>query len=222
MFFVLRNENLVDNSSPCNAYIFFFCWKRCIMVTSIITENGCDLLVLGVNSGLLFFLLKDSIFTADSREQSEEFSRLKMSNMKDTSDEIDHAHSQNSFTNCFAADINSLDDPISQFMEAVPRSENGSAGDRPEMFLPGLVIHIVRQQKSIRMPLCNGLRFQKSSQSCEAYIANRESFKDIIVSPSMFLDHLPWRYPTLFFLVKILNFCFLNFLAFFLLKVFEL
>ncbi|KAG5231942.1 hypothetical protein OIU78_015081 [Salix suchowensis] len=89
--------------------------------------------------------------------------------------------------------INSLDDPISQFLETVPRSENGSAGDRAEMFLPGLVIHMVPQQRHTSMPLWKGWRFQESVRNYKAYIANRDVFKDIVVSPNMFLDHLPWR-----------------------------
>ncbi|KAL3604834.1 hypothetical protein D5086_005693, partial [Populus alba] len=42
-----------------------------------------------------------------------------------------------------AAVMNSLDDPVSQFLETVPRAENRSAGDDAEMFLPGLVIHMI-------------------------------------------------------------------------------
>lgn len=89
--------------------------------------------------------------------------------------------------------INSLDDPVSQFLETVPRSENRSAGDRAEMFLPGLVIHMVPQQRHISMPLWKGWRFQERVRSYKAYLANRDVFKDIVVSPSMFFDHLPWR-----------------------------
>ncbi|KAG6748652.1 hypothetical protein POTOM_048581 [Populus tomentosa] len=89
--------------------------------------------------------------------------------------------------------INSLDDPVSQFLETVPRSENGSAGDRAEMFLPGLVIHMVPQQRHISMPLWKGWRFQERVRNYKAYLANRDVFKDIVVSPSMFFDHLPWR-----------------------------
>ncbi|XP_010999988.1 PREDICTED: sn1-specific diacylglycerol lipase beta isoform X3 [Populus euphratica] len=89
--------------------------------------------------------------------------------------------------------INSLDDPVSQFLETVPRSENGSAGERAEMFLPGLVIHMVPQQRNISMPLWKGWRFQERVRNYKAYLANRDVFKDIVVSPNMFFDHLPWR-----------------------------
>ncbi|BBG93528.1 lipase class 3 family protein, partial [Prunus dulcis] len=97
------------------------------------------------------------------------------------------------FTNPFSNDVISNHDPVSQFMESVPRSESLTSRDPPEMYLPGLVIHIVPQPRSFDMPQCRGCAVQETTQCHKAYIANRESFKDIIVSPSMFLDHLPWR-----------------------------
>lgn len=104
----------------------------------------------------------------------------------------------NSFTDPFgnnsSSDVNSRhDNPVSQFMEVVSSSRNGSSADLPEMFLPGLVIHIVPQKNSFQMSLWKRLR-TREEYTYKAYIANREAFKDIIVSPSMFLDHLPWRY----------------------------
>lgn len=98
------------------------------------------------------------------------------------------------FTNPFSNDVMSNHDPVSQFMVSVPRSESLTSRDPPEMYLPGLVIHIVPQPRSFDMPQCRGCAVQEKTQCHKAYIANRESFKDIIVSPSMFLDHLPWRY----------------------------
>lgn len=124
-----------------------------------------------------------------SEGQDQGFSLWNEADKKDIVVKIDH----HEFTIPFATNINTLDDPISEFMETVPRSENTSAGDPPEMFLPGLVIHMVPNQRSLHMPLCEGCTVQEKAQSYKAYIANRESFKDIIVSPSMFLDHLPWR-----------------------------
>lgn len=96
-------------------------------------------------------------------------------------------------TNPFSATVNTFDDPISQFMETVPRSENASAGDPPEMYLPGLIIHVVPHQRSLHNSLWKSCTMQEKAQSYKAYIANKENFKDIIVSASMFLDHLPWR-----------------------------
>ncbi|KAH8517805.1 hypothetical protein H0E87_005645, partial [Populus deltoides] len=89
--------------------------------------------------------------------------------------------------------MSSLDDPVSQFLETVPRAENESAGDDAEMFLPGLVIHMVAQQRHVSMPFWKGWSVQESVQNYNAYLANREIFKDIVVSPNMFFDHLPWR-----------------------------
>ncbi|XP_059447709.1 uncharacterized protein LOC132179091 isoform X4 [Corylus avellana] len=124
------------------------------------------------------------------RSEGEEqgFSLWNEADKKDVVIKVDH----HEFTVPFATNINTLDDPISQFMETVRRSENTSAEDPPEMFLPGLVIHIVPHQRSLHISLREGYTMPEKA-SYKAYIANRESFKDIIVSPSMFLDHLPWR-----------------------------
>ncbi|KAJ6390176.1 hypothetical protein OIU77_024400 [Salix suchowensis] len=89
--------------------------------------------------------------------------------------------------------MNSLADPVSQFLETVPRSENGSACNEAEMFLPGLVIHMVPQRRYISTPLWKGWSVQESVQNYDAYLANIEIFKDIVVSPNMFFYHLPWR-----------------------------
>ncbi|XP_048233466.1 diacylglycerol lipase-beta isoform X2 [Ricinus communis] len=83
--------------------------------------------------------------------------------------------------------------PVSQFFETVPQSKSWSAGDPPEMFLPGLVIHMVPRERNSSVPLWKSWRIQENVQSYNAYLANREDFKDIVVSPNMFLDHLPWR-----------------------------
>lgn len=74
------------------------------------------------------------------------------------------------------------------------------------MFLPGLVIHLVPEKRSFHMTLWKGWRVQERANSYQAFMVNREKFKDIIVSPSMFLDHLPWRY-----LMAIFYFSFLFF-----------
>ncbi|GFY92859.1 lipase class 3 family protein [Actinidia rufa] len=130
-----------------------------------------------------------------SRQNDQEYSIWQGTDMQDSSyDGINHSDSLDDFTNPFYAspdNINISGDPVSEFMEVVPSPENGSARDLPEVFLPGLVIHIVPQKKSIRTVPPKSWLSQGSSY--KAYIANRESFKDLIVSPSMFLDHLPWR-----------------------------
>uniref|UniRef100_A0A2P2Q7S9 Uncharacterized protein LOC105107673 isoform X1 n=1 Tax=Rhizophora mucronata TaxID=61149 RepID=A0A2P2Q7S9_RHIMU len=106
--------------------------------------------------------------------------------------DIDDENIENPFYNKDAI-VNPLPDPVSQFLETVPTSENGSPGDPPELFLPGLVLHIVPQQRNMSLPLWKGWRFQDRAQGYKAYVANRKHFKHIVVSPNMFLDHLPWK-----------------------------
>ncbi|XP_052172832.1 uncharacterized protein LOC127788510 isoform X3 [Diospyros lotus] len=131
----------------------------------------------------------------DSKGQDDKFSPWQEMNKRESrNEEINHIDSTDDFTNPFYAapdNVNICGDPVSEFMAAVPSSQNGTAVDLPEMFLPGLVIHIVPQKNSINSPSCSSLI--TNSWSYKAYIANKETFKDIVVSPSMFLDHLPWR-----------------------------
>ncbi|WJX15552.1 hypothetical protein P8452_05684 [Trifolium repens] len=134
---------------------------------------------------------RDLLVTADhgNNEHDDEFSLWSDTRAKDHIVEINNAE----FTNHFATDIQSRDDPVSQFIDSVPNSENQSADDPPEMYLPGFIIHIVPDQKRPQTDFRMSWRTQESGRCYRAYVANRESFKDIIVSPSMFLDHLPWR-----------------------------
>jgi hypothetical protein len=62
----------------------------------------------------------------------------------------------------------------------------------PEMFLPGLIVHIVRQRRGL-FPLWQCWNIQQTGPPYKAVLAKRENFKDIVVTPSMFTDHLPWR-----------------------------
>ncbi|GAV82892.1 Lipase_3 domain-containing protein [Cephalotus follicularis] len=122
-------------------------------------------------------------------DQDRDFTPWNEANRRENVVEIDDSD----FINPFAADVNSSNDPVFQFMETVPRSENRSNVDPPEVFLPGLIIHLVPQQRGLNMSLLKGYGVQERTQSYKAYIVNKESFRDIVVSPSMFLDHLPWR-----------------------------
>ncbi|KAM3387818.1 hypothetical protein ACQJBY_010572 [Aegilops geniculata] len=61
-----------------------------------------------------------------------------------------------------------------------------------EMFLPGLIIHVVRNRRSL-FPLWKCWNPQEVEQPYKAVFAKRENFRDIAVTPSMFMDHLPWR-----------------------------
>ncbi|ESQ36341.1 hypothetical protein EUTSA_v10006938mg [Eutrema salsugineum] len=87
----------------------------------------------------------------------------------------------------------SADNPVSQFMGTVKTREDDD-NEAPEMFLPGLVIHIVPEGNNLSVPIWRGWTVcDVTGGGYKAYVANRESFKEIMVSPSMFLDHLPWR-----------------------------
>ncbi|KAK8585485.1 hypothetical protein V6N13_050464 [Hibiscus sabdariffa] len=96
--------------------------------------------------------------------------------------------------NPFSTDLNqSDDDPISQFMKTASSSENSSASDHTEMFLPGLLIHIVPQPPHLNIPLWKSWGVHDDNRKYKAVIVNREDLKDIVVAPNMFFDHLPWR-----------------------------
>lgn len=84
------------------------------------------------------------------------------------------------------------DDLVSYFLDGISSSKATSNGDPPEVYIPGQVIHIL-PQKGSSLPLWKNWRVYDCEQSYKAYIVDRENFRDIIVSPYMFLDHLPWR-----------------------------
>ncbi|KAF8664887.1 hypothetical protein HU200_054201 [Digitaria exilis] len=67
-----------------------------------------------------------------------------------------------------------------------------SEGQPPEVYLPGLVVHVVPVKKSTS-PLQKTTVTRHKNKSYKAFIANRKDFMDIVVTPRMFLDHLPWR-----------------------------
>ncbi|KAL5542953.1 hypothetical protein UlMin_010663 [Ulmus minor] len=123
-----------------------------------------------------------------NKEHEQDRSLLNETDIKDP----DIESSPDDFTNLFTTEV-VCDNPVAEFMETVPSSENASAGDPPEMYLPGIVIHIVPQPRSFPISLWKNLGALAGGNNHKAYIASRESFKDIIVSPLMFLDHLPWR-----------------------------
>lgn len=94
-------------------------------------------------------------------------------------------------------EFSNSDDLVSQIIEAVEGSENDNSTENfSEMYLPGLLIHIVPEKRRFTLPFLNSLRCQALTDDFKAYVANRENFKDINVSPSMLLDHLPWRYTS--------------------------
>ncbi|OMO79668.1 Lipase, class 3 [Corchorus olitorius] len=121
----------------------------------------------------------------DSKDQDQKYSLFtdRKENLVDMN--------ESEFINPFASDPNDQsDDPISQLMETVTRSENECSSDPTEMFLPGLIIHIVPQQQNLDAPMWKNWVVH---QKYKAFLVNREQLKDIVVSPNMFFDHLPWR-----------------------------
>ncbi|KAK9671342.1 hypothetical protein RND81_12G023400 [Saponaria officinalis] len=97
------------------------------------------------------------------------------------------------FINPFTTNDNRVEDPVSEFLEGVPSSVSRSSDDPPEVFLPGLVIHLIRLHRGINFPLLKGWGFHGKEPPYRAIVADRENFNDIIISPYMFFDHLPWR-----------------------------
>uniref|UniRef100_A0A8I6X5I1 Fungal lipase-like domain-containing protein n=2 Tax=Hordeum vulgare subsp. vulgare TaxID=112509 RepID=A0A8I6X5I1_HORVV len=67
-----------------------------------------------------------------------------------------------------------------------------SEGQSPEVYLPGLIIHIV-PIKNGTSPSRKTLVTRHKNKSYKAFVANRQDFMDLVVTPRMFLDHLPWR-----------------------------
>lgn len=107
---------------------------------------------------------------------------------------MEEAVHEEEFINPFHEMAATTDSPVSQFMETVPtRVDYDDNEEAPEMFLPGSVIHIVHEGRNMSVPIWRGWPICDVPDGYKAYVANRESFKEIMVSPSMFLDHLPWR-----------------------------
>lgn len=138
-------------------------------------------------------MLKYFNFTPGAKEPNRECSLWNEDDSRENIVERDGDDFINPFHD-IAAGASPVGDPVSCLMETVSRTENGSAGTPTEVFLPGLTIHIVLQQQNLNIPLWASWRTEKRRHSYKAFIANRENFTDIVVSPSMFLDHMPWRY----------------------------
>ena len=84
-------------------------------------------------------------------------------------------------------------EPISQIVDGISSSVEVSNEEHPEMYLPGFIIHILPEQTRSLVTLWKSWKIHDREHNFKAYVVNRENFKDIIVSPYMFLDHLPWR-----------------------------
>ncbi|GJS54723.1 Sn1-specific diacylglycerol lipase beta [Tanacetum coccineum] len=128
------------------------------------------------------------------QEPREDFNLWHDMHMYDSSD--DGNNSSYRLSNNFDQSRNSVNSRasfVSQFMEAMPSQKDESSENFKEMFLAGTVIHIVPEKKNVDIPLYKRWATPDAQCGYEAYVANREAFKDMIVSPSMFIDHLPWR-----------------------------
>lgn len=135
--------------------------------------------------GSAWSLQKKFSVTAAIKKEYQESSLLAKNQIKANDITVEHDEFSNS------------DDLVSQIIEAVEGSENENSTENfSEMYLPGLLIHIVPEERRFTLPFLNSLRCQAVTDDYKAYVASRENFKDISVSPSMLLDHLPWRYTS--------------------------
>lgn len=67
-----------------------------------------------------------------------------------------------------------------------------------EMYVPGLVIHLVKEEEpseqSLLQTFFHFMGFcEEDKAQYSAVLKDRKSFRDIVVSPNMFIDHAPWR-----------------------------
>ncbi|KAF4365606.1 hypothetical protein F8388_007439 [Cannabis sativa] len=86
----------------------------------------------------------------DSRGREKHDHNFSLFNETDNKDFVVESE-QNEFSNPFVREINRTNDPVSEFMESVRSSESASAGNPPEMYLPGRLIHVVPQTSSFHI-----------------------------------------------------------------------
>ena len=80
----------------------------------------------------------------------------------------------------------------SAFVNDAPTPIEVSIAEAPEVFLAGFIIHIVPEERNNSTCWTSWVGDGRG-QGYKAFLAHRECFKDIVISPFMFLDHLPWR-----------------------------
>ncbi|KAH7441341.1 hypothetical protein KP509_03G034200 [Ceratopteris richardii] len=73
-------------------------------------------------------------------------------------------------------------------------SQSGEQDNHYEMFMPGTIVHLVPVEcsKSGQSSHSPGKKAPQGYQY-RAFIKDRRSFQDLVISTSMFLDHMPWR-----------------------------
>lgn len=99
----------------------------------------------------------------------------------------------NSFTE--SSNAQRLEHSMNPLEEVQASIVNPSGVQSEEVYLPGRVVHLVRIQRGGHTnPILRSLMlFNDKQTEYKAFEVNRERFMDIVVSPYMFLDHLPWR-----------------------------
>lgn len=164
---------------------------NCIITLFISGDYCCVFVLINLNTNT------PNIIVVRIQEPDEDFNLWHDMDMYDSSDDAGDGHdSSYRLSNPFYQspdDSSSRGNLVSQFMEAMPSRKDESSENFREMFLPGMVIHIVPEKKSFDIPLYKRWGTPDAQCRFEAYVANRETFMDMIVSPSMFIDHLPWR-----------------------------
>lgn len=68
-----------------------------------------------------------------------------------------------------------------------------------EMFVPGLVIHLVREEEPTGVSswissFWYTWRAEGNTTKYRAILIDRNCLRNIVVSPAMFIDHMPWKY----------------------------
>ncbi|GLJ40845.1 hypothetical protein SUGI_0844840 [Cryptomeria japonica] len=108
---------------------------------------------------------------------------------KETNNNDFCVHSSESTITQTAMSGNTISEPMDTNLEI-----DATEREPVEMYVPGLVIHIVPEAKENTWPSWRNWKWHRGEDhSHRAILRHRDSFKDIVVSPSMFLDHMPWR-----------------------------
>lgn len=69
---------------------------------------------------------------------------------------------------------------------------------KAEMFLPGKVVHLIREEKPTATTWKSSFwytwRADGNATKFRALVVDRKRFRNIVISPAMFIDHMPWKY----------------------------
>lgn len=85
-----------------------------------------------------------------------------------------------------------IKDQKSQIIKGTASSAQATVEPPKEMFLPGCIVHIIRESKRI-LPFWRSWKVNDRDHTYKAFVVKRESFIDIKVTSHMFIDHVPWR-----------------------------